>query len=430
MIYLNAIKGCFGSLTYFISAMTIQDIAKMVSFVKDIHKSKRLSSMIQRSIKGERAKEISSYITKKGGVKFFNSLVLAVYNGTPSWYPATITSTLRTSRNDRDNTEETQSGIISIPSNAKITTIDGQHRLAGIKRAVENNELTEKIIIPVIFISHSIDTKSEIHRRNRTLFTMLNKFSKPVSKFDRIALDEDEAPAIITRQLVENEDSPITEDIISFNKGPNIPPSSADFKTKFTTIETLFDVVQRILSDTHPEGMSASHFRTSRRPHEETLLSYYKWVSDFFSQLFHTYPELKAYITHKGPSSKPSRTTDGGSIFFRPRGLLMFARLFAQSFDGSMKSTFKTLKRIPTDLNEFPYNKTLWINKTIRYSGEAQARNILLAFTSRDRLTPKRRQEVQEYLSQATGKNINLKNFPPTLDGLRKIADLIDSSTQ
>jgi DNA sulfur modification protein DndB len=60
----------------------------------------------------------------------------------------------------------------------------------GIKRAVaESTTLGEEEVI-VLFVSHSRSTDGM--ERSRRLFTTLNRYAKPVSKMDIIALDEDD----------------------------------------------------------------------------------------------------------------------------------------------------------------------------------------------------------------------------------------------
>lgn len=426
MLYLNAIRGNFGGLTYYISTMHIHDIAKRVDYVKDVHDSSGLSDMIQRSVKENRADEISSYLSSTSRVRFFNSLVLAIYEDTPTWYGASISepeTTLPIPIAQLEKLKEAQTGIISIPNGSKIITIDGQHRLAGIKEAVKHG-ISNSITIPVIFISHSSQHGSEIRKRNRELFTVLNKFAKPVNKFERIALDEDEAPAIVTRMLVEREDSPIKENMISFNRGASIPPTSQDFTTKLTTIETLYDVTQNIITGTFSGSPTKAQFHTNSRPDNETLENYYLWAKNFFELLFSKFQDINTYTSSDTRDTRQHRNSEGGSIFFRPRGLLMFTKIFVSLFEHSLEETFRKISDIPTRLEEFPYNRTIWINNRIIYSGEAKARNIILLCLARDKQPRKRIAESTDALRNIIGHDINVTEIPLGWEGIRHLATL------
>ena len=105
------------------------------------------SQMIQRSIT-ENYKSIAHYLTSQEE-RFFNALILAVYDGEPRWNEIRIED-----ENGQDNYDL---GVLKLSGQEKIFPVDGQHRVAGIKEALELNQDIGEERVPVIFIGHSKD---------------------------------------------------------------------------------------------------------------------------------------------------------------------------------------------------------------------------------------------------------------------------------
>ena len=74
--------------------------------------------------------------------------------------------------------------------------------------------------------------------RTRRLFSTLNRQAKPVSKGEIVALDEDDAFAVVTRWLVERF-RPLTGARVAFSKQTPIPKNNA---VAITTILGLYDL--------------------------------------------------------------------------------------------------------------------------------------------------------------------------------------------
>ena len=171
-------------------------------------------------------KQIASYIAQQEE-RFFNALVLAVYDGDPQWHEVRL---------DYGEDEEYYDiGLLELKGTEKIFPVDGQHRVEGIKHILDESQDFNEEKIPVIFIGHRNDDDGM--QRARRLFSTLNRYAKPVSKRDIIALDEDDAVAIITRDLIENH--PLFSDgRVLDSKSMAIPDNN---KTIFTTIITFYN---------------------------------------------------------------------------------------------------------------------------------------------------------------------------------------------
>lgn len=199
-----SLRGSFGDWIYYTCLMSAVDLSTRVHFAREVHESKELSDMIQRSLEGERATHIAAYL-RTNSERFFNSLVLATYDGSPQWYDV---GNLRSSKNSEvlnemhDGAIDTL-GLLRLDGTEKIFALDGQHRLAGIRRAIAEGQDLEDDLVPVVLVGHAEDEAGR--RRTRRLFTTLNKTAVAVRKKDIIALDEDDVMAITARRMVERD---------------------------------------------------------------------------------------------------------------------------------------------------------------------------------------------------------------------------------
>ena len=87
-LILPALRGYIGDWVFYCCVMPLIEIGDRVSYADEVHKNKQLSDMIQRELKEGRAGEIADYLATQDQ-RFFNSLVLAVYDRDPVWYSIT-----------------------------------------------------------------------------------------------------------------------------------------------------------------------------------------------------------------------------------------------------------------------------------------------------------------------------------------------------
>lgn len=375
---LAALRGTFGDWTYYSAVVPIAELAKRVAFATEIHTNKKLSEAIQRELKGGakggRASDIANYL-KTEPERFFNSLVVAVYGGAPEWIPLKLNN-----GDDKPPLLDDSSnslGVLNMTGTEKLFAVDGQHRLAGMKRLMESLEKkseTENSYLPsdmvsVLFIAHRTD-KIE---RTRRLFTTLNKTAVPVSKMERIALDENDVMAIITRRLVE--DNPRFNGLrIAMNHTNNL---GRDDRTALTTIGNLYDILQLLF-------ISESGFKKKdlqfTRPNDSQLNNFYEIATTFFVDLASIEPGLEEYFvaTNIVEVCSKFRTTNGGSIYFRPLGLLLMTEV-ALKLKARTSNWKQLMSALPKQLSDFPFFGTIWSQRnTIEPKHKTLCRDLLL----------------------------------------------------
>jgi DNA sulfur modification protein DndB len=363
--------------------MPVSELTERVSFADQIHTANRYSNWIQRQLQEGRSKDIAEYLRREKE-RFFNSLVVAVYGGDPVWHAL---SHLRPGSNDIDIADipeevEATLGLLSFTGSEKMFAIDGQHRLAGLRRALSENEKLGAEELPIILVAHRNSVPGM--ERTRRLFTTLNKTAKPVGKGEIIALDEDDVMAIVVRHLVET-DSRFMGDRIKLVQAENI---SAD-DTELTTIGNLYDVLTVLFRGYRPTNIAApslSELKYSRPPDPE-LERYKRMASDYFDGLGGAFSALGRYFKASDAIARKivsqQRTGGGGHVLFRPAGLRLFTEVFCELVSRcGLKSAeaFEKVKTLPFTLSDSPFNGVLWKSDTKKMnpSGRPLCRRLLL----------------------------------------------------
>jgi len=373
--YIPALRGRFGEWVYYSCLMPLRDLAQYVNFADELHKNKRLSDMIQRALKKGRGKEISTYLVSQPE-RFFNSLVVAVYGGDPSWHEI---STLKPKGpdiriDDIPPASRHRLGFLSFSGEEKLFALDGQHRLAGIKQSVGRKRGLADELCSVVLVAHK--NTPEGFRRTRRLFTTLNKTARPVSKGDIIALDEDDAAAICTRSLVEDHKH-FQGDRILYKANNNLPANDGK---SLTTIGALYDAITIALE------IKASKDKEPVppfRPRDSRLKEYFRYTSQYFGLLAKSFRPLREYFEESDHARvvKNYRGRFGGHIMFRPVGLKIISEVIEQvSRKRSLKSSIQRASRLPQFLSELPYRDVLWdaSRRKIMNKGAVLTRRLLL----------------------------------------------------
>jgi DNA sulfur modification protein DndB len=362
-IILPALRGIMGDWVYYSALMQISEVSNRVSYANEIHKNKNLSDMIQRQLKGSRSKEIATYIHEQSE-RFFNSLVIATYDGEPNWYAVSGVSAENNSLSTDDLSEETLAsvGFLTLRGDENLFAIDGQHRLSGIKKACRDGLDQEPLDeLSVIFVAHKQTTKG--HQRTRRLFTTLNKTAKPVSKGDIIALDEDDVMAICARRLIEKTDK-FGGTRIAFVANNNLP--SGNFHS-LTTIGNLYDVLTAIFSKIPSPVKEKPASLKNFRPPEERLDEFFAFAEEFFATLGKNFTELDEFFKAKDtePVVKKYRGSHGGSALFRPIGIQIFVEIIARLAKvHSVSEAIKIAGKLPRTLDEKPFAGLMWDTST------------------------------------------------------------------
>lgn len=374
-LFLPCLKGVMGDWFYYICIMKMADVAERVSFAKEIHTNKNLSDLMQRALEEGRGENIKEYLLQNNE-RFFNSMIVAVYDGDPEWYEiGNISADIESEEVESIPEDVVESlGVLRFSGKERFFALDGQHRLSGIRKALDEKKELGAEEISIIFVAHQNDTVGL--RRSRRLFTTLNKTAKPVAKREIIALDEDDTMAILTRRLIE-ESEIFKDDRICYEKVSNIPLTNL---TSITTIENLYDIVDLLLRKILYE-YDIKELTLNRLPDKE-LDTLYSAVSKFFDSLFLGNKALSEYNNSTYTKAvKKYRHKEGGNVFYRPIGWIVMMNVLAELTNKyDLDKSIELLMLLPDDFSEAPFRSIVWnpSKKVILTKGRSLTVRILL----------------------------------------------------
>ena len=356
-LVLPALRCQMGDWVYYSTALTMCDIADRVSLAGEIHESKTLFDLIQREIT-DRSDAIAAYLIEREQ-RLFNAIVVAVYGGSPQWREVDL-GDVDLPANFRDGVL----GLLSLSGEERLFALDGQHRVMGIRAALQAKPELSEEDVAVIFIAHSNDAEGK--ERTRRLFTTLNRYAKPVNKAEIIALDEDDVVAIVVRRLLDNHR--LFKDKVSTRKQKPIPRTD---QANLTTIIALYDAVDTLIRE-QPGWLDYK----KKRPSDEEVEEVYLRVCGIWDGFLASIPELRQ-VADANPSDDlvaGFRNQTGGHLLFRPVGLDTACKALRHLNDTGVEwpQAVERLARIPLEISEPPWAQLLWdpINGRVISSGE------------------------------------------------------------
>jgi DNA sulfur modification protein DndB len=397
-----AIRAKMGIWVYYISFFTFAEVNCHVKRVdNELHKSKTLNDLLQRSIT-DNYKRIAEYLQTQEE-RFFSSLVLAVYDGDPKW---------REVRLEYENDDDYYDlGILEFTGEEKIFPVDGQHRVEGIKAALNANQELANEKVPVIFIGHR--SNEEGMQRARRLFSTLNRYAKPVSLSDIIALDEDDIVAIVTRDFIENHKLFADMRIVN-TKQKAIPESN---KVAFTSIITFYECNCELLNlflknkDVKSDkgklkGRSKVNYYRRFRPDVSAINEYKDLCYKFWDSFVNIMSVIQEYLydhIENAPAEK-YRNREGGNLLFRPIGLKPFviaAIRLSEYKNNDFTSIFKMMNMIDFQISHKPWRNVVWSSiskRMISSPNTSLLLSILMYLTDTSSLSEKEKEKMfKEY---------------------------------
>ena len=411
-IDIPAIRGTIGKLTYYTATFTFKQIADRVkSANEELHTSKPLREHLQRALT-DNHKSITEYIlTQKE--HFFNALVLAVYDGDPTW------NELEFEFND---IRYHSMGFLHLTGKERIFPVDGQHRVEGIKSALIENPKLQDETISVIFIGHH-DTR-EGKEKTRRIFSTLNRYAKPVSPGDIIALDEDDVVAISTRELLEN--CPLfMNDNVNMDKKNSKGLADNDEKS-FASLIILYETNKIIYtyykSNYDHQGKIYNSKKIEEllkyRPQQQEIDDFYSYLLNFWDIFIEKIPGVKHYVdicNDKKAASAYRNKDNGGLLYFRSIGL---PRLIKAIFETQLRLGLKLeeviecFSQVEMCISKEPWINIMWDIKTqtmvMKY--KSIIFHMLIFLIKKELLTPKEYDTLIKNFALANDYEINEAN--------------------
>lgn len=359
-IDIPAIRGYMGSIIYYTATFTFKQIAERVNPInEELYTSSSLRDQIQRSLTKNYVSIKKYILTQKE--HFFNALVLAIYDGEPTWNELEL---------DFKGIDYYSMGFLRLNGEEKIFPVDGQHRVEGIREAIKENPELEDETITVIFIGHHNDKDGK--EKTRRIFSTLNRYAKPVKPGDIIALDEDDTVAIITRNLLETYPLFINDNVKADLKGSK---ALSDNDTKsFTSLLTLYDTNRIIYtyykSRYNKQGKLYNSTKISEflkfRPEPEELDAFEDYLRHFWDQFCSIFPGMAEYLGMSDEQTAAYRfrnENEGGLLYFRPIALPKLVKAICETCmrtGKSIESCMQGYANIEMVISNDPWVGILW----------------------------------------------------------------------
>lgn len=355
-----AIRAKMPEWTYYVTTLTFQQVNDFVQKVdQELHSSPTLNDLIQRSITNNYV-SIKNYILNQPEM-FFNSLILAVYNDYPTWQEIKISY---------DDEEVYQIGLLDFPGNHKIFPVDGQHRVEGIKAALRENPELSEVKISAIFIGHKSDLEGL--RKTRRLFSTLNRYAKPVTMDDIIALDEDDIIAICTRRLLEEFDLFMDSRVTKSNNKAILENDKSSFTSIITLYQCnkeilkLFRSIRKVQVPLLSDNKKSIEEYLKIRPHQTEIELYMDLLLEFWNSLKNQITTVNNFVLNNNPDAAREyrNRENGGVLLFRPIGLLPFVQasieIKKRRHDQNFDEIMRRFNQKDLSLNSVPWKMVLW----------------------------------------------------------------------
>ena len=333
-LILPCLRGVIGDWVYYSSLMTASQIYDWIQTAKDIREAKSLDEELQRDLKN-RKKDIAKYLLNDKS-RFFNSIIVGIFDGVPDWLEFDLS---RAQEQFSDNLDEIYMkdsiGLMLFDGDEKMFAIDGQHRVAGIQLAYQeemNKEENKRVLIDdqysVVFVAH-IDDRPGM-KRTRKLFSDINKNAKPVAKRDKIIIDEQEIVSIVTRRVYAESKYFDKGNLIALSESTNLEPNDS---THFTNITNLYDSIKRL----------KSLYRIPQKTNEwdeQNIQDFKAIVDQFLDDIFTSKSEYKDFFINKNNTLLNLRKNNA-YLLFRPVGFTMITRLYIEFYKNNEIDFFK-----------------------------------------------------------------------------------------
>ena len=372
------IRGKMGTHEYYSGKMTFQEIAAKVQFYDDVSGQNRdVEKLLQRELK-KRSADMTEYLVRQPE-RFYGAIVVAAWGGKPDY--------VQVKMEDHPLLDDDfEFGLLKFNGKQEFFALDGQHRVKSIKDAIESVPSLRTEEVSVIFITHQRTDEGNISTRR--LFHTLNRYAKPTTQGENIALDEDNVVSITTRRLLRGGVRFLNPSCIELER-KNLTKTQDD---KFTSLAALYDFNLAALNATFKFTKSYLRFR----PDPGDIENVYDAISSLWREMANgveALHQLEARPFMAGELRAPGGVIAEGHLLLRPVGLRIYGELLAATLAAGGNSPIdpadeldvdvwnRALDRVAmlsTRLGDAPWRGTIFRNDRMENGARTIARRVAL----------------------------------------------------
>ena len=359
-----------GDWVIYSSVMSANQISDRIITDKKYRENPELDKILQRGLR-ERKKVIANYLLTNNS-RFFNSIIVGVFDGMPQWHEFSISSKIE-EIDPRNEGDVALVGLLEFMGDEEMFAIDGQHRVAGIQIAyqeeqtkIESARVLTDDKFPIIFVAHIDDEAGR--KRTRKLFSDINKNAKKVEEGDTIKIDEEDLAAITTRRLYT--DYSYFRGKIALTETAKLENSD---KINFTNLLGL-NTVNKVLKRLHRKHKGTYTWD------EVNVINLYSISEKFWNTVINNIDDYKQYFSTKSLSIKEARA-ENKHLLFRPISLKILAKLyvhFLKKYKGSTSEFIDKISLLSFTAPDTIFNGLIWNKGKIELKYTTLAYNLAL----------------------------------------------------
>ncbi|MDE0024764.1 MAG: DGQHR domain-containing protein [Spirochaetaceae bacterium] len=367
------IRGNMGGREYYIGKMTFQELAAKVGFYSDLDESRDLDTLLQREL-SKRSEEMTEYLLRQRE-RFYGAIIVAAWGGRPNY--------IKVRMEDHPLLDDDfEFGLLKFDGRQLYFALDGQHRLKSIKGAIEQNGDLRNEEVSVVFVTH--DRTDDGNIQTRRLFHTLNRYARPTTTGENIALDEDNVVSIATRMLLKSGIKCFSVRYIELVK-KNLTKTQSD---KFTSLAALYDFNYAVLDAVYNFKSDKDYLRY--RPDALHIDRMYNGVMMLWNEIRERTAVFRGFESEArtaGDIREPQGLPSEGNLLFRPLGVRIYGSIIASALaeqreiplpigaEVSIHCWERALDRVDKltlTLGEAPWRGTIFRNNKM----ETSARNL------------------------------------------------------
>lgn len=307
---LSAFKGKFGSTEFWIVTMKAGELIRNLTIPKELEGWEEMSpeERFQRDINYKRvADHIAPYLAEDKD-RFIGAFIVAIHNHENVEFQSLDDAGLKAPK-AVPSSLMSQIGLLYLSGDEVLVPLDGQHRLAALKFAIEGKDNTGKELPFSNNTELSQDSCTVILIRNdrdkaRKIFNKVNRYAKPTSKADNLITADDDYIAMISRESIVGKyiDSRLV------NSVSNTVPKSSEY---FTTLATIYEI-----------SLLVEESRINKKPDVSKLppATDFKLSQSFLEDFWKEFLKIEVF---EAALVDPSHTSDNKRVDLRQQNLLM-----------------------------------------------------------------------------------------------------------
>ena len=307
--------------------MTFQELAAKVQFYDELDKTPDIDELLQREL-SKRSEQMVDYLLRQPE-RFYGAIIVAAWGGSPEF--------IRVKMEDHPLLDDDfEFGLLKFDGRQEYFALDGQHRLKSIKQAIEKESTLRHEEVSVVFVTHERTDEGNI--RTRRLFHTLNRYARPTTSGENIALDEDNVVSIATRRLLKSGMKALNPAKLELVR-KNLTKTQV---TKFTSLAAPLRLQYGSPPSPHTTFKKDANYLRFR-PDATEIENVYTAISSFWYEVRDKYSEFADFENGaktpgelREPGGHPSR----GSVLFRPLGMRIFGTIVANALDERADTPF------------------------------------------------------------------------------------------